>query len=243
MAIKVLVNGAQGKMGRVTVNAIHAATDLTLVGENGHHDDLAAAIKTAKPDVVVDFTTPHDVFANTQTIIQQGVRPVIGTTGLTPEQIQTLQAECAKKKLGGIIVPNFSVGAVLMMKYAQDAARYLPHVEIIEMHGPHKLDAPSGTALKTAQMIAQQRDASHDFPNKPAAARGDNHNGIAIHSVRLPGFFSHQSVIFGEPGEILTINHQGIDRQCCAPGIVLACQKVMELNQLLYGLEHLLFKD
>lgn len=241
MTIQVLVNGANGKMGRIAVNAVNGAADLTLVAQTGHHDHLAQTIKQYHADVVIDFTTPHAVFANAQTIIECGARPVIGTTGLTPDQITTLTAQCAQKQLGGLIVPNFSLGAVLLMKYAQDAAKYLPNVEIIEMHHPQKLDAPSGTAVKTAQMIASHRDASKASPLKSAPARGETHNGVQVHSLRLPGFYSHQTVIFGDTGEVLTLCHQGIDRQCCIPGIVLACRQVMSLTQLQYGLDNILF--
>lgn len=227
-------------MGQIAISAVNGADDLTLAAKNGHHDDLAQAIKQHQADVVIDFTTPQAVFANAQTIINARARPVIGTTGLTPEQIKTLTAECAQKKLGGIIAPNFSLGAVLMMKFAQEAARYLPNVEIIEMHHPQKLDAPSGTAVKTAHMIAAERHVDQAFPLKPAPARGETHDNVQIHSLRLPGFYSHQTVIFGNLGEVLTLCHQGIDRQCCIPGIRLACQKVMLLNQLVYGLESIL---
>jgi 4-hydroxy-tetrahydrodipicolinate reductase len=241
MNIRIIVNGAKGKMGHIAVSAINAAAGLTLVAQTDHQDDLAQAIKTHNADVVVDFTTPQAVFENTQTIIQSGARPVIGTTGLVQEQIENLTQQCQQKKIGGLIVPNFSLGAVLLMKYAQDAAKYLPNVEIIEMHHPQKLDAPSGTAIKTSQMIAKERDANKAAPLKPAAARGETHHGVQVHSVRLPGFYSHQTVIFGDAGEVLTLCHQGIDRQCCMPGIVLACQKVMTLNRLVYGLENILF--
>jgi 4-hydroxy-tetrahydrodipicolinate reductase len=242
MAIKVIVNGARGKMGRIAVAAVNQAADLTLAAETGRGDELSAAISQHQADVVIDFTTPQAVFANAQTIIRAGARPVIGTTGLTQEQIDILRAECAQKKLGGIIVPNFSLGAVLMMKYAEDAARYLPNVEIIEMHHPQKLDAPSGTAVKTAKMIAAGRDAAKATALKPAPARGETHHGIQVHSLRLPGFYSHQTVIFGSTGEVLTLCHQGIDRQCCIPGIILACQKVVSLTHLVYGLENILFR-
>jgi 4-hydroxy-tetrahydrodipicolinate reductase len=241
MNIKVLVNGAYGKMGRIAVQAVNEADDLSLVAQNGHQDDLAQAIRQHQAAVVIDFTTPHAVFANAQTIINAGARPVIGTTGLTPEQIQTLTEQCKQTKSGGIIAPNFSLGAVLMMKYAADAAQFFPNVEIIEMHHPQKLDAPSGTAIKTAQMIAGKRQADKAFPLKAAPARGATHDHVQVHSVRLPGFYSHQTVIFGNTGEVLTLCHQGIDRQCCIPGIALACRKVMSLNALVYGLENILF--
>lgn len=229
MAIKVLVNGAKGKMGRIAVDAVNEAGDLELVGQTNRQDNLSAIIHKTGAEVVIDFTTPDTVYHNTQQIIRAGAKPIIGTTGLKPEQINELKKQCAQKKLGGIIVPNFSLGAVLMMKFAAETAKYIPAVEIIEMHHPQKLDAPSGTAIKTAEMIS-----SHRPPAYP------NHH-IPIHSVRLPGFFSHQSVIFGEPGEIFTISHQGMDRRCCIPGIQLACRKVIALQEMLYGLDHLLF--
>lgn len=243
MSIKVIVNGAKGKMGQVAVSAINSAADLTLVAATGRNDDLAQTIQLHQADIVIDFTTPQAVFANAQTIIHAGARPIIGTTGLTPEQITILTTQCSQKKRGGIIAPNFSLGAVLMMKYAQDAARYLFNVEIIEMHHPQKLDAPSGTAVKTAHMIAANRDASKAFPLKPAPARGETHDQVQIHSLRLPGFYSHQTVIFGNTGEVLTLCHQGIDRQCCIPGILLACRQAMSLDHLIYGLENILSAD
>ena len=241
MAIQVIVNGANGKMGKIAVSAVNESSDLTLAAQTGRHDNLADVIQRRHAEVVIDFTTPEAVFANAQTIIQAGARPVIGTTGLTPVQIDTLTLLCAEKKLGGIIAPNFSLGAVLMMRYARDAAKYLPDVEIIEMHHPRKLDAPSGTAIKTAQMIAAARDAGKASPFKNAPVRGETHHGVQIHSVRLPGFYSHQTVIFGGHGEVLTLCHQGIDRQCCIPGIILACREVVSLQELVYGLENILF--
>lgn len=220
MSIKVIVSGARGKMGVVTVNAIEAAKDLELVAQTDMQDDLANAIKSNRADVVVDFTLPDCVFKNTQTIIEQNARPVIGTTGLMPDQIEALQKQCEKHHVGGIIAPNFSLGAVLMMRYAADAAKYLSNAEIIEMHHAQKVDAPSGTAKKTAEMMQKEN--------------------IPIHSVRLPGLFAHQAVIFGGDGETLTIRHDGMDRNAMMPGVLLACRKVMELDRLVYGLENIL---
>lgn len=226
--IRVLVNGALGKMGRVTTEAIAREADLQLVASTTRTDALHEAIRKYKPQVVVDFTNPQSVFANAQTIIAERVHPVIGTTGLTTEQIATLTQQCDELSLGGIIAPNFSLGAVLMMKYSQDAARYFADVEIIEMHHPKKLDAPSGTAIKTAQMMQPVR--SSEKKDQP----------IPIHSVRLPGLFAHQMVIFGGAGETLTIRHDATDRNAMMPGVFLACRKVMELKYLVYGLENLL---
>lgn len=241
MPIKILVNGAYGKMGKVAVGAVQNCSDFILAGQSGHQDNLAEQIQKNRADVVIDFTTPQSVFSNAQTIIAQNARPVIGTTGLTLEQIDQLKVKCQEKKLGGIIAPNFSMGAILMMRFAREAAHYLPNCEIIEMHHPLKLDAPSGTSIKTAQMIESARSATKNPAKNPTSpARGEIHHGIPIHSLRLPGFYSHQTVIFGDTGEVLTICHQGIDRQCCVPGIVLACKKVMKLDELVYGLDNIL---
>lgn len=240
--INVIVNGINGKMGHVVKESITAQSDLNLVAGTGRQDNLTEIIKATEADVVIDFTTPHVVFTNTETIINAGARLVVGTTGLTLEQISILAKQCQVKKLGGIIAPNFSLGAILMMKYARDATHYFPDAEIIEMHHPHKVDAPSGTAIKTAQMMAEV-DASSQGTKKeppPNPARGVLKNNVPIHSIRLPGLFSHQSVIFGGNGETLTICHDGTDRRCTMSGIFLACRKVMDLDHLVYGLENIL---
>lgn len=240
MTIKVIVNGAKGKMGQVTVVAVTAEPKLELVAALDQQDDLAKAIKEHHANVVIDFTIPSTVYNNTKTIIQYGAHPVIGTTGLTLDQIHELQQLSAKKSLGGIIAPNFSLGAILMMRYAEDAARYFPDVEIIEMHHEKKVDAPSGTAAKTAEMIATTRSAKHVLSSDSNRARGDHHQGVPIHSVRLPGLFAHQCVLFGGVGETLTIRHDAMNRDAMMPGVILSCQKVMELDCLVYGLENIL---
>ncbi|OGO91531.1 MAG: 4-hydroxy-tetrahydrodipicolinate reductase [Coxiella sp. RIFCSPHIGHO2_12_FULL_42_15] len=239
MTIKVLVNGAFGKMGRVTQEAIRQQNDLLLVGALGREDNLSQTIKETRADIVVDFTLPQTVFSNAQVIIQSGARPVIGTTGLTPQQIDELKKQCQQKKIGGIIAPNFSLGAILMMRYAQDAAKYFNHAEIIEMHHDKKVDAPSGTALKTAEMMAKE-NKPFLAPHTDLSARGENHKNIQIHSVRLPGLFAHQMVILGGIGETLTIRHDSNDRNAMMPGVCLACRKAMTLNDLIYGLENII---
>lgn len=240
MIIKVIINGVNGKMGRVLEQSIVDQPDFKLVAGIGREDDLAKSIKSTDSDVVVDFTTPQAVFKNTEIIIQSGARPVIGTTGLTLEQIETLNKQCRAKKLGGIIVPNFSLGAVLMMKYAKDAAYYFADAEIIEMHHPQKIDAPSGTAIKTAQMMTESRLQKSNGKTHKDRTHSEIKHSITIHSIRLSGLFSHQSVIFGGNSETLTIRYDGMDRNCIIPGVFLACRKVMELNQLVYGLENIL---
>lgn len=227
MTIKVIVNGANGKMGQETLQALTTAQDLKLIATTGRADNLGEAIKVHQADVVVDFTTPTAVFENAKTIINHHAHPVIGTTGLTNAQIATLEKICKEKSLGAIIAPNFSLGAVLMMKYSQDAAKYFADSEIIELHHPQKLDAPSGTAKKTALMMKQARDPK-------------TKKEIPIHSVRLPGLVAHQLVLFGGLDETLTIRHDSIHRRAFMPGVLLACRKVMKLDHLVYGLENIL---
>lgn len=240
--ITILINGAFGKMGKATIDAIANESDLHLMATTSRGDDLAKAIRQHRPDVVIDWTTPDSVFENTQTIIAAGARPVVGTTGLTTAQIELLSTQCAEKKLGGIIAPNFSIGAILMMKYAQDAARYFPDVEIIEYHHPKKLDAPSGTARKTAELIAKTKQAKNtstpiDAGLKNKASRGEDCHGIPIHALRLTGVFANQTVIFGDAGETFSIQHNATDRSAMMPGLFLCCRKVMTLDQLVYGME------
>lgn len=244
MTIKVLVNGAFGRMGQITSKAIENHSGLALVGQTGKDYDLKKAIKDSKAQVVVDFTNPTSVFTNTNIILDAGARPVIGTTGLSPVEIRKLQERAAALKLGGIIAPNFSLGAVLMMKYAQEIVKYMPNVEIIEMHHDGKKDSPSGTALRAAEMLVSARENINSAAKKSheivAGSRGANYHNIPIHAVRLPGFLAHTQIIFGETGETLTLKHDSIDRQCFMPGICLACEKVMQLDYLVYGLEEIL---
>lgn len=261
MTIRVIVNGAQGKMGRITVSAVEAAPDLTLVGATGRQDQLANAIHSLNADVVVDFTLPDAVYNNTKTIIEAGARPVIGATGLRADQIDTLSKQCAQIGRGGIIAPNFSIAAILMMNAAATAAAYLKHAEIIEMHHDRKLDSPSGTAIKTAQLMATNRttpttqhhtdstERSHNNSTHTAdgqatqtdhPARGVCYSGIPIHSIRLPGLFAHQSVIFSQPGESLIMTHDCRNREAMMPGVLFCCRKVMTLDRLVYGMETLL---
>lgn len=262
--IRVMVCGAYGKMGREVLKAVHNDGELDLVGamdaNSGFADvgeligkektgiivgnDLEAVIRSVKPQVVVDFTNPDAVMPNIRRSIANGVCPVVGTTGLSASDIEEVKRLCKEKQVGALIAPNFAIGAVLMMKMAQDVAKYLPHVEIIELHHDQKLDAPSGTALRTAELITQTRGS---FPQghpeeveKLAGARGSNYEGIRIHSVRLPGYVAHQEVIFGGLGQTLTIRHDSISRESFMPGVVLACKRVTSLEGLICGLEYIL---
>lgn len=244
MSIRILVNGANGKMGQLAVMIINEHPDFILAGTTQRHDNLETAIKKNKAQIVIDFTNAEAVLKNANIIIDSGAHPVIGTTGLLQDQIKLLQANCAKLKSGGIIAPNFSLGAVLMMKYAQEIATYFPQVEIIEMHHAGKLDSPSGTAIHTAEMIAEKRANSASSTKKGHEtiphARGATYQAIPIHSVRLPGIMAQQQIIFGGQGETLTIRYDTIDRNCYIPGIILACQKVLHLDRLVYGLEQII---
>lgn len=237
--LRIWVNGAHGKMGRITVDTIQASSDCELVGTSTRNDPFAECLAAHTPDIVVDFTTPTCVFENAKIILQSGARPVIGTTGLSSEQLDILRAMCHQQHRGALVVPNFSIGAILMMRYAQDAARYFSYAEIIETHHPQKHDAPSGTAIKTAAMMAENfTPAPNTHADKPA--QGERHHGILIHSMRLAGVFAEQAVTLGGPGETLTLSHRATDRQSMMPGVILACHKVMELDHLVYGLESLL---
>lgn len=261
--VRVLVNGACGRMGQAVLRAVLEDEALILaaaVDLKGGMDagmvaglspcgvtvtvGLAAAIDAGKPDVMVDFTRPDAVFENALTALEKGVAPVIGTTGLSEAQRDALAKRSDETGTPAFIAPNFAIGAVLMMEMAEQAAKYLPDVEIIELHHDQKLDAPSGTALQTAEKICAVRDGHRqghpEEKEKYPGARGAEVDGIRIHSVRLPGYVAHQEVIFGGLGQTLTIRHDSIDRTSFMPGVVLACKKVRGLKGLTVGLSHLL---
>jgi 4-hydroxy-tetrahydrodipicolinate reductase len=205
---------------------------------------VAEALETVTADVLVDFTTPHVVKEHMELAIRSGVRPVVGTSGLSEQAIKELRNLCAETGIGAIIAPNFAIGAVLMMVFAKQAAKYLPNVEIIESHHDRKLDAPSGTAMKTAEMIVETREEhKQGHPEEKElldGARGAYYQGFRIHSVRLPGLVAHQEVLFGGHGQLLTIRHDSFNRESFMPGVKLAIEKVMELDKLVYGLEKIL---
>ena len=205
-------------------------------------EDLELSLVESKPDVMVDFTTPQSAVGNTRLAIAHKVRPVIGTTGFKPEDIAELDKQCKEQGIGGLIAPNFSIGAILMMKFAAQAAKYMPHVEIIEYHGDQKLDAPSGTSVKTAELIAANREEFRQGnPNEEEViegSRGGYYNGFRIHSVRLPGVFAQQEVIFGGYGQTLKIRHDSYERAGYMPGVNMAVKKVMNADGLIYGFEH-----
>lgn len=240
-AIRVLINGASGKMGQETIKAINQAEGLELVGAVSHPACLESEILTAQADVVVDFTAPDCVYENALSILNAHARPVIGTTGLTAQEISELQLIAETQQLGGLIAPNFSIGAILVMQFSAQAARYYDYVEIIEKHHEQKKDAPSGTALKAAEKIAEQRrhiPTDQTEREVVAHSRGALYHDIPIHAVRMPGIVANLQTIFGGCGETLTLSHETIHRECFMPGVVLACREVMKRDQLYYGLEH-----
>ena len=268
--IPVVVNGAAGKMGREVIKAVAGADDMQLVGaverspelmgqdigeiagcgplEVAITNDLEATLVMAQGQgnaVMVDFTHPSTIYETVRAAIAYGVRPVVGTTGLSTQQIHDLASFAEKASVGCLIIPNFSIGIVLMQQAAQQAAQYFNHVEIIELHHNQKADAPSGTAIQTAQFLSaanqQFNPPQVEESEKMTGARGSTtDDGIRIHSVRLPGLIAHQEVIFGAPGQIYTLRHDTSDRACYMPGVLLAIRKIMPLKSLLYGLDKLL---
>ncbi|WP_302613251.1 4-hydroxy-tetrahydrodipicolinate reductase [Mitsuokella jalaludinii] len=259
----VIVNGACGRMGQAVLKAVQEADGLELVGAvdiKGGADtgslvglpangilvetDLEALLARKKPEVMVDFTRPDVVFGNVMTALAHKTSPVVGTTGLSDDQKAEIAKAAEENDTPAFIAPNFAIGAVLLMVMSRQAAKYMPDVEIIELHHDKKLDAPSGTAIQTAAMIAEVRKAhkqgNPDEFEKLEGARGADYEGMHIHSVRLPGYVAHQEVIFGGLGQTLTIRHDSMNRESFMPGVVLAAKKVRSLKGLTVGLDKLL---
>ena len=255
MTIKVIIAGFKGKMGSTAVQMVKDDQELelaALLDPFAAEDQVdGVPVFTSKEaligfeaDVWVDFTTPKFAYENTRFALENGFAPVVGTTGFTPEEIQELTSLSEEKKLGGLIAPNFAIGAILLMQFAAQAAKYFPNLEIIELHHDKKKDAPSGTAVKTAELVSQARTSlqqgAADEEELMAGARGAAFDGFRIHSVRLPGLVAHQEVIFGAQGEGLTIRHDSYDRISFMSGVNLAIKEVVKREKLVYGLEHLL---
>jgi 4-hydroxy-tetrahydrodipicolinate reductase len=243
--LSVGVNGCKGKMGSEVVRAVRAAEDLALVFETDLGDDLSEAIRTTRAAVVVDFTRPESALANTLAILGAAASPVVGTTGFSDSDLSVVRARCESVGRGAVIAPNFALGAVLLMRFAEQAARHLLACEIIELHHDRKLDSPSGTALATAQRIASARtgpvpDRGSGATASASASRGERREGVAIHSVRLPGLVAHQEVLFGSPGQLLTLRHDVTSREAFMPGVLLAVRRVPGIRRLVHGLEALL---
>lgn len=241
--MKVIVSGASGKMGQASCTAVDSAPDMTLVGKASRHDNLGDMIQSTRADVVVDMTHPSSVKQNVIGILENGAHAVVGTTGLTQDDLAELDALAKSKGKACIVCPNFAIGAVLMMQFAAQAARVLHDIEIIEYHHNKKADAPSGTALKTAELIQKHAEVNTTplvEDETVAGARGGRHANIPIHSVRLPGVIANQDVILGGDGETLTLSHRSLSRECFMPGVLLCIRKAPEMSGVVYGLENLL---
>lgn len=259
MTKKVIIAGFTGAMGQKAVKLVNSMPGYEVVAGYSpevKHDpeqyglnaqaqvfEQLSDIPDKVADLWIDFTTPTAVYENTKYALQHHISPVVGTTGLTDEQEQELIALSKKEKVGGLIAPNFGMSAVLLMKFAQEAAKYFPDVEIIEMHHADKKDAPSGTALSTAKLIAKNRPQHETAPNEIETldnVRGGDYQGIKIHSVRLPGYIAHEQVLFGGNGEALTIRQDSFDRESFMSGVRVALEKVPDLSELVIGLENIL---
>jgi 4-hydroxy-tetrahydrodipicolinate reductase len=241
---RVLVVGAKGRVGSLVAKGVQGAKDLELAGAVDLGDDLGAALASTRPDVAVEFTTPVAVFANVSAILRARVHAVVGTTGMDEDQLGRLDALARERGVACLVAPNFALGAVLMMRFAEEAARFYPWVEVMERHHEKKLDAPSGTATETARRIARSRKAppaAVDEKETAPGARGGRVEEVAVHSMRLPGSIAHQEVWFGGPGETLVIRHDTVDREVFVPGVLLAVRKIDGMKGLVRGLEPLLW--
>lgn len=264
--IKVLVSGACGKMGQEVMKAVLNDAELTLAGavdvQNTGKDvgpiigmeplgvvvrnDLATAIRLDKPQVMVDFTTPMTVMNNLRMALQAKIHAVVGTTGFSSENLQEIAGLSSDSGANVLIAPNFAIGALLMMRFTAEAAKYFPQVEIIELHHDQKLDAPSGTSIKTAEMILKGRGELSQKAigeEKIKGVRGGEMGGVHLHSIRLPGLIAHQEVIFGGQGQTLTIRHDSLSRESFMPGVVFAIKHISHRPGLTYGLDELLFEN
>jgi 4-hydroxy-tetrahydrodipicolinate reductase len=262
--IKIVVAGPRGRMGKEALQLIKNTEHFNLVGAVDHinggkkvseveglpnldaqiYTDIEACFSEVQPDVLIDLTTPEIGRVHTQIALQYGVRPVVGTTGFSKEDLEKLSKLAEEKGIGAIIAPNFAIGAILMMKFSQMAAKYFQDIEIIELHHDKKLDAPSGTAAKTAELISTVREPKKQgHPDEKEiiqGARGATYEGIHIHSVRLPGLIAHQEVLFGGNGQMLSIRHDSFNRESFMSGVKLAVETIMKIDLLVYGLENII---
>ncbi len=248
--IKVAVCGSLGKMGREVVEAVNGAADMELaaqidlMGENTFKT-IEEARQAVDFDVVIDFTQPKSIYENAKFCLSNGIKIVVGTTGLKDEEIEELHALSKANNTGCLIAPNFSTGAVLMMMFAKQAAKYFDNAEIIELHHNQKKDAPSGTAIKTAKLMSEEKASfmkgnCAEVETIEGARGGTSYSDIKIHSVRMPGYIASQEVIFGASGQIMTIRHDSMDRKCYMQGVLLATRHVAEKNDFIYGLENIM---
>ena len=260
-AIRVVVRGASGRMGQEVVKAVcqepetqlAGAVEMKATGDSLNlpdgsgsvplSDNLEHILTSCQPDVLVDFTIAQVVMPAVRTAVEQGVNLVIGTTGLNADDLKEIDQLARAHKVGAVVAPNFALGAVLMVHLAKTAARHVDYAEIIELHHDKKADAPSGTALSTARAMAEARGKPFLQPagkGETPASRGQQLEGVSIHSVRLPGLMAHQEVIMGAAGQTLSIRHDTINRECYMPGVMLAIKEVVKRKGLVYGLDTLL---
>lgn len=250
--IKVAVCGACGKMGTEVVKAVVADPEMELVAKidllcTGEklYKNIDEALEATEIDVLVDFTQPASIFDNAKNCLNKGIRPVIGTTGLSDVQVNELEKLSKEKGVSCLIAPNFTTGAVLMMMFAKQAAKFFDNAEIIELHHNQKKDAPSGTAIKTAQLMAEANKSfasgnCEEVELIEGSRGGKSYSDIQIHSVRMPGYIASQEVIFGASGQILKIRHDSMDRTCYMKGVMMSIKHVMAKNEFVYGLENIL---
>ncbi len=250
--IDVLVTGAAGRMGGLSAATIAAQDDLRVValvdpkggasaGESPCFRDLPEALAATAPQAALEFSVPAAVFENTRTLLEAGIPTVVGATGLRDSDVEQLAATAKRSGVGVAIIPNFALGAVLMMRFAAMAARYYEHAEVIELHGAQKIDAPSGTALRTARLMAEAPGSTLlEPPGAGQPARGLASDRVRIHSVRLPGMVAHQEILFGGDDEILTLRHDSLSRRSFMTGVLLALRRVQSIRGIVIGLENLL---
>lgn len=264
-SVKIVIAGPRGRMGSEAVKMVTNTEHFELVAVVDHkyeghmlsdldgfhsiknvpmYSTIEKSLQSVECDVLIDLTTPEVGMHHAKTALQNNVRPVVGTTGFTKADLEELEQICKDKKLGCIIAPNFALGAVLMMKFSQMAAKYFNDIEIIELHHDQKLDAPSGTAVKTAEMMSAVREFKEqghpDEKETISGARGAEFNGMHIHSVRLPGLIAHQQVLFGSDGQTLSIRHDSYNRASFMSGVKIAVETVMQQDVFVYGLENIL---
>ena len=247
--LNIAVCGANGKMGQEVVKAVNNSEDMKLVAQidifNGQFKTIEEAKKATNIDVLIDFTQPDSIYQNALYCLNNNIKIVIGTTGLSDGQIAELRKLSEEKKVSCLIAPNFSTGAVLLMKFAQMASKYFNNAEIIELHHNQKKDAPSGTAVKTALMMSE---ANEDFtkgncPEKETiegSRGGVSYNNIHIHSIRMPGYIASQEVLFGANGQVMSLRHDSMNRECYMDGVLLATRYVANNNEFVYGLEKII---
>ncbi|MFW5976471.1 MAG: 4-hydroxy-tetrahydrodipicolinate reductase [Bacillota bacterium] len=265
MSRNILVNGACGRMGQQVVKTVVNETEDRLVGAFDQKNtgenimdivdidgeeiiidkNLEKIIKNTEPDIIIDFTSPKVVMDNIRIGLNHGIHMIVGTTGITETDLKKIDKLTKDNETNALIVPNFAIGAVLLMEFCKEAAKYFKDVEIIELHHDQKMDAPSGTSIKTAELIEENLDKEKksqekEYIEKLEGVRGGNKEGIHIHSVRLPGLVAHQEVIFGGEGQSLTLRHDSYDRKSFMPGVKLALRKIEDIDGLIYGLEKIM---